>query len=124
VAVNNERARVWSVELKAQAPADATNISGAQLISYLKREGIKLADFERSRVALEEDDQGCVATTKRIRNLERELARKEKARAEAAVLPATAAVLARVSRTANFSARSLLELLGGRGSVVRTVMGP
>jgi transposase len=83
---NNPRARVWSVEQKAQALADASNLTGAQLSSYLKRGGIKLADFERWRVALEEDDQGSVATTKRIRKLERELARKEKALAEAAVL--------------------------------------
>ena len=47
---------------------------------------MKLADFERWRVALEEDGQGSASTTKRIRKLERELARKEKALAEAAAL--------------------------------------
>ena len=47
---------------------------------------MKLADFERWRVALEEDGRAATATTKRIRQLERELARKEKALAEAAAL--------------------------------------
>lgn len=46
----------------------------------------QLADFERWRIALEDDGQDSAATAKRIRKLERELARKEKALAEAAVL--------------------------------------
>jgi hypothetical protein len=74
VAANTPKVRVWTVEQKAQALAGASKLSGEQLPSYLEREGIKLADFERWR------------TTKRIRKLERELARKEKALAEAAVL--------------------------------------
>jgi transposase len=86
VASNTPKARVWTVEQKAQALAGASKLSGEQLTSYLEREGIKLADFERWRIALEEGGQGSVATTKRIRKLERELARKEKALAEAAVL--------------------------------------
>src|ERR1700692_1737255 len=86
VASNTPRARCWTVEQKAQVIADASKLSGEQLTSYLEREGIKLADFERWRIALEEDGHGSIATTKRIRKLERELARKEKALAEAAVL--------------------------------------
>jgi transposase len=86
VASNNPRARVWSVEQKAQVLADASKLSGEQLTSYLEREGVKLADFERWRIALEEDGGGSAATLKHIRKLERELARKEKALAEAAVL--------------------------------------
>jgi hypothetical protein len=86
VASNTPKARVWTVEQKAQALAGASKLSGEQLTSYLEREGIKLADFERWRIALEEDGQGSLSTTKRIRKLERELARKEKALAEAAVL--------------------------------------
>jgi hypothetical protein len=66
--------------------ADASKLSGEQLASCLEREGIKPADFERRRIVLDEDGQGSIATTKRIRKLERELARKEKALAEAAVL--------------------------------------
>jgi transposase len=86
VASNHPKAPVWTVEQKARVLADASKLSGEQLTSYLEREGIKLADFERWRIALEEDGQGSVAITKRIRKLERELARKEKALAEAAVL--------------------------------------
>jgi hypothetical protein len=42
--------------------------------------------LERWRIALEEEGQGSIATTKRVSKLERGLARKEKALAEAAVL--------------------------------------
>ena len=86
VASNTPKARVWTVEQKAQVLAAASKLSGEELTSYLEREGIKLADFERWRIALEEDGGGSAATLKRIRKLERELARKEKALAEAAVL--------------------------------------
>jgi transposase len=86
VASNTPKARVWTVEQKAQVLAAASKLSGEELSSYLEREGIKLADFERWRIALEEDGGGSAAALKRIRKLERELARKEKALAEAAVL--------------------------------------
>jgi len=86
VAFNTPRARVWTVEQKARVLADASRLNGEDLTSYLEGEGIKLADFERWRIALEEDGGGSAATLKRIRQLERELARKEKALAEAAVL--------------------------------------
>jgi transposase len=86
VASNTPKSRVWTVEQKAQVIADASKLGGEQLTSYLEREGIKLADFERWRISLEEDGQGSIATTKYIRKLERDLARKEKALAEAAVL--------------------------------------
>jgi len=86
VASNTPKARVWTVEQKAQVLAAASKLSGEELTSHLEREGIKLADFERWRIALEEDGGGSAATLKRIRQLERELARKEKALAEAAVL--------------------------------------
>jgi transposase len=86
VASKTPKSRIWTVEQKARALADASKLSGEELPSYLEREGIKLADFERWRIALEEDGGGSIATTKRIRKLERELARKEKALAEAAVL--------------------------------------
>jgi len=66
--------------------AEACSLSGEQLNTYLAQEGVKRADFERWRIALEEDGQDSAATTKRIRGLERELARKEKALAEAAAL--------------------------------------
>ena len=86
VASNAPKSRVWTVQQKAQVLADASKLNGEELTSYLERQGIKLADFERWRIALEEDGGGSAATMKRIRTLERELARKEKALAEAAVL--------------------------------------
>ena len=76
----------WSVERKARVVAEASKLSGEQLTTYLDQAGVKLAHYERWRLALEQDGTESLATTKRIRNLERELARKEKALAEAAAL--------------------------------------
>lgn len=86
VAFENRSVREWTVEQKARVLTEAANLTGEQLRSYLEREGVRLVDFERWRIALEEDGRESAATTKRIRNLERELARKEKALAEAAAL--------------------------------------
>jgi transposase-like protein len=80
------KGRELTVERKARVLAEAANLTGQQLRAYLEREGVRLVDFERWRIALEEDGRESAATTKRIRNLERELARKEKALAEAAAL--------------------------------------
>ena len=78
--------RNWTVEQKARMLAEAANLSGEALCAYLEEKGVRLADFERWRVALEEDGRDSSTTTKRIHKLERELARKEKALAEAAAL--------------------------------------
>jgi transposase len=78
--------REWTVEQKARVLAGAANLDGQELTSYLEREGVKLAEFERWRIALDEGGRASAATSKRIRELERELARKEKALAEAAAL--------------------------------------
>jgi transposase len=86
VASNHPKAQAWTVQQKAQMLSEASKLSGEQLTAYLEREGVKLADFERWRIALEEDGGASAATSKHIRKLERELARKEKALAEAAVL--------------------------------------
>ena len=69
-----------------QIVVEGCKLSGPQLIAYLEQQGIQLAHFERWRLALAEDGQSSVASTKKIRTLERELARKEKALAEAATL--------------------------------------
>ncbi len=76
----------WSVEQKAQLLADAAQLSGEQLTAYLTEHGVKLAEFEHWRAALQDDNHTSTAAGKRIRQLERELARKEKALAEAAAL--------------------------------------
>lgn len=86
VASDNRTVREWTVGQKARVLADGAKLTGEQLSAYLVREGVKMADFERWRIALEEGGQDSLATTKRIRKLERELARKEKALAEAAAL--------------------------------------
>ena len=78
--------REWTVEQKARVLAEAATLSGDRLTAYLEREDVNLADYERWRIALDEDGRAATATTKRIRQLERELARKEKALAEAAAL--------------------------------------
>ncbi len=78
--------REWTVEQKARVLADASELRGDLLTAYLERADVNLADYERWRIALEEDGRAATATTKRIRHLERELARKEKALAEAAAL--------------------------------------
>src|SRR5689334_20761932 len=76
----------WTVEQKARVLADASELYSEKLSAYLEREGVKLAEFEQWRLALDEGGAASTSTTKRIRQLERELARKEKALAEAAAL--------------------------------------
>jgi transposase len=78
--------REWTVEQKARVLAEASQLTGEQLTAYLEREGVKLAEYESWRLALDEGGRASASTNKRIRTLERELARKEKALAEAAAL--------------------------------------
>ena len=61
-------------------------LTGAELNGYLERQGLLLGELEQWRLALGEEGRASMATTKRIHKLERELARKEKALAEAAAL--------------------------------------
>jgi transposase len=86
VASDKSIVRERTVEHKARILAEASKLTGEALTAYLEREGVTLADFEQWRLALEEGGRASAATTKRIRKLERELTRKEKALAEAAVL--------------------------------------
>ena len=76
----------WTVQQKARIIAQAAALAGEELTSYLKREGVKLATFRRWRLVLEEAGEESLSMTKRIRKLERELIRKERALAEAATL--------------------------------------
>lgn len=78
--------REWTVEQKARVLAEASNLDGEALTAYLEREEVKLAEYEQWRMALDEGGRASASTNKRIRQLERELARKEKALAEAAAL--------------------------------------
>jgi transposase len=85
MAMKRPTSKSWSVEEKVRVLSEASKLSGSQLTALLQREGLLLAELEQWRLALGED-KASVATTKRIRKLERELARKEKALAEAAAL--------------------------------------
>ena len=78
--------RDWSIEDKIRILAKARCLTGAELTELLARAGVLQAEYEQWRLALSEDGRASLATTKRIRGLERELARKEKALAEAAAL--------------------------------------
>ena len=78
--------REWTVEQKARVLAEASKLDGEELIAYLEREAVKLAEYEQWRIALDEGGPSSVSTNRRIRELERELAREEKALAEAAAL--------------------------------------
>ena len=76
----------WSLDQKIRILAQASTLSAAELTGFLQREGVLPAEYEQWRLALSEEGRASVATAKRIRALERELARKEKALAEAAAL--------------------------------------
>jgi len=86
VSPNPANQRRWSVEQKARVVVEAANLTGEQLQVYLDRAGVQLLEFERWRIALQDGGGASSAASKRIRQLERELARKEKALAEAAAL--------------------------------------
>jgi transposase-like protein len=77
--------RTWTLERKVEILAATAKLQGEELAAYLVREGMTLVELDKWRTALHEDS-GSIAATKRIRKLERELARKEKALAEAAAL--------------------------------------
>ncbi|HKN67727.1 MAG TPA: hypothetical protein VJW73_15695 [Gemmatimonadaceae bacterium] len=85
VAAKRQTGKTWSIDEKVRVLGEASKLSGSQLTAMLQREGLLLAELEQWRLALGED-KASIATTKRIRKLERELARKEKALAEAAAL--------------------------------------
>jgi transposase len=76
----------WTVAEKARVVAEAAKLEGDQLTGFLAREGVKLVELERWRLALEDRESASTTLTRRVRTLERELARKEKALAEAAAL--------------------------------------
>jgi transposase-like protein len=78
--------RDWSIEEKIRILAKTSTLTGAELTDVLRREGVLPAEYEQWRLALSDEGRASLATMKRIRALERELARKEKALAEAAAL--------------------------------------
>lgn len=59
--------REWTVEQKARVLAEACKLDGEELTAYLEREGVKLAEYEQWRIALDEGGGASAATNKRIR---------------------------------------------------------
>ena len=76
----------WTVEQKARIIAGAAGLAGDQLNAYLQGEGVRLGYFRCWRLALEEAGEESEGIRRRIGKLERELARKDRALAEAATL--------------------------------------
>ena len=85
MALEKRPRQTWTVGRKVEILAKAAELDGEQLVAYLEREEVTLAELERWRSLLA-DDQPSLVAAKRIKGLERELARKEKALAEAAAL--------------------------------------
>ena len=75
-----------SVEDKARIVSEAGQLEGDDVVAYLEREGVKVAELEQWRLALDEEGRASKWSIDQIRALQRELARKERALAEAAAL--------------------------------------
>jgi len=86
MATDKRKPRKWTIVDKARILVEASKLTGEELSAFLEREGVLVAELEQWKLALEEEGRSSAATTRRIRKLERELARKEKALAEAAAL--------------------------------------
>jgi hypothetical protein len=67
---------------------------------------VRLAEYEQWRLALVDEGRASRATVKRIRTLERELARKEKALAEAAARAQERPAMGRLDQVKCISFRS------------------
>jgi transposase len=89
------RPRDWSAEERFEAVAEAAKLSEEELGAFLRREGLRMADLEHWRESMLEAVRPQAARrakrrrsrqTKRIRELEKELNRKDKALAETAAL--------------------------------------
>ena len=50
-------AREWTVEQKTRVLAEASKLAGEELTAYLEREGVRLAEYERWRIARAQDRQ-------------------------------------------------------------------
>jgi hypothetical protein len=78
--------RPRKIDDKVRILAEAAKLSGAELNAFLEREGVLLGELQKWREALDEDGEASKSMSMRMRKLERELARKDKALAEAAAL--------------------------------------
>jgi hypothetical protein len=66
VGADDVKSRQWTVQQKARVLAEASGLSGDQLHAYLDREGVRLVDFERWRIALQEDGRDHSGLDKQI----------------------------------------------------------
>ncbi len=64
---NNQAVFAWTVEQKARLLAGVLNLTGEELTAHLEREGVKLAEFEQWRLALEEGGRASTASTTRTK---------------------------------------------------------
>lgn len=78
VTSGNRMDRTWTVEQKARVVAEAAKLADDELAAHLEREGVKLADFERWRIALENDSSASITAARRIRELEGDLPARKK----------------------------------------------
>jgi transposase len=90
-----KRPKDWTPEQKMQAVLEASQLSEEALGAFLRKNGLHESNLEQWRLemlggfqnmASTKKTKGKSAEAKRIRELERELARKDKALAEAAAL--------------------------------------
>ena len=84
---SDKRSRTpWTWSRKAEILTATATLEGEALAAYLAREQVTLAELDEWRSALQASAPPSVIAARRIKQLERDLARKEKALAEAAVL--------------------------------------
>ena len=87
-----QRPQDWSPEEKLRVVVEASGLTEAELGAFLRKEGLHQAQLNewlataRSSLAVRKGTKKASAESKRIRELERELRRKEKALAETAAL--------------------------------------
>lgn len=87
--VSRQPKKTWSVEDKVHILAGAAPLKGESLLAFLAQQGVLLAELEQWRSALADGGRAAgssQAERRHIRNLERELLRKDKALAEAAAI--------------------------------------
>jgi len=92
--MTGKRPQDWSAEEKLQAVIEGATLSEADLGAFLRRQGLHEAQLTQWRQlvlsglkrAPKRPGKASTAQGRRVRELERELARKEKALAEAAAL--------------------------------------
>lgn len=91
--MKSKRPQDWSTEEKWQAVVEAEGLSDEELGAFLRRKGLHRVDLEHWRAAMQsalgsgtKSSKKRSPETRRVRELEKELRRKDKALAEASAL--------------------------------------